>query len=85
MTSHYLILCRSMTMAQRAAAALRDGGMFCSVTKAPQSANPAGCTYAVKLGGRNLEGALALLRREGVAFGKIFELDARGRLREVGA
>ena len=41
---HYIILCRSMTLAQRAANILRAAGIFASVTKAPQSANPGGCT-----------------------------------------
>ena len=72
-----------MTAAQRAAAALNRGGVFASVTKAPQSANPNGCAYAVKLGERNLPAALAILRREGIPCEKRFRLNARGELREA--
>ena len=52
---HYIILCRSMTLAQRAANILHTAGVFASVTKAPQSANPGGCTYGVKVGAHNLD------------------------------
>ena len=80
---HYIILCRSMTLAQRAARALQDAGIFASVTKAPQSANPGGCTYGVKVGAHNLERARAALRAAGVRNGKIFLLDAAGKISEV--
>ena len=73
-----------MTAAQRAAAALGQGGVFASVTKAPQSTNPGGCTYAVKLGERKLQTALAILRGAGIPWERAYRVDARGTLREVG-
>lgn len=82
---HYIILCRSMTAAQRAAQVLQRAGVFASVTKAPQSANPGGCTYGVKIGERNLSAALNLLRQSEISFGAVFALDQRGNLREVEA
>ena len=81
---HYILLCRSMTQAQRAAKALQRAGMFASVTKAPRSANPGGCTYAVKLGERNLASALETLRVQEIPVDRVFSLDERGTLREVG-
>ena len=80
---HYIILCRSLTQAQRAARLLEGGGIFASVTKAPQSANPRGCSYGVKVGERNVHAALSLLRGAGVRTGAVFALDARGGIREV--
>ena len=80
---HYIILCRSMTLAQRAARALQGAGIFSSVTKAPQSANPGGCTYGVKVGAHNLERALSVLRGNGVPTGKIFALGGDGSISEV--
>ena len=80
---HYIILCRSLTQAQRAERALRRAGVFASVTKAPQSANPRGCTYGVKVGERNLDRALSVLRDAGIPAEKRFALDARGKIYEV--
>ena len=80
---HNIILCRSLTNAQRAANTLQHAGIFASVTKAPQNANPAGCTYGVKIGERNLSKALSLLRQAGIKFGKVFALDFDGDIREV--
>lgn len=72
-----------MTYAQRAMRVLQTEGIFASVTKAPQSANPHGCTYGVKIGDRNLDKALVLLRSAGISFGKVFRLDERGNITEV--
>lgn len=80
---HYIILCRSMTNAQRAAKTLQRAGIFASVTKAPQSANPGGCTYGVKIGERNLDAAMSALRDAGIPTGKVFSMGQRGELREV--
>ena len=72
-----------MTLAQRASGALKRGGVFASVTKAPQSANPGGCTYGVKLGERNLTRAKELLDSGGLAYGPVFALNRDGSVREV--
>ena len=80
---HNIILCRSLTTAQRAAGTLNREGIFASVTKAPQSANPRGCTYGVKVGERNLSRALGVLRNAGIRTGKVFALDPWGDVREV--
>ena len=81
---HYIILCRSMTAAQRAARLLSSARVFASVTKAPQSANPGGCTYGVKIGERNLDRALELMRAAGLPTGGVFALYRDGSLSEVG-
>lgn len=70
---HYILMCRSLTLAQRAARALQRGGVFASVTKAPQSANPGGCTYGVKIAQRNLSAAQALLERAEIHVEKVLE------------
>ena len=80
---HYIIMCRSLTFAQRAERTLRSSGIFASLTKAPQSANPGGCTYGVKVGERNLPAALHRLKEAGIPTGKVFSLDARGNIHEV--
>jgi len=83
LNSHIIILCRSLTRTQRAAAALQSAGVFASVTKAPQRANPGGCAYGVKIGERNLAAAREVLRRENIACGKLFRVLPNGALEEV--
>ena len=80
---HNILLCRSMSSAQRAARALRAEGIFASVTKAPQRANPRGCTYAVKIGERHLARAMQILALANIEIGKIFYDMPDGELREV--
>ena len=81
---HYIILCRSMTAAQRAVRLLSNARVFASVTKAPQNSNPGGCTYGVKIGERNLNRALELLREAGLPVGKVFALQRDGSVSEGG-
>lgn len=83
MHSHIIILCRSLTRSQRAAAALQRAGIFASVTKAPQRANPGGCAYGVKIGERNLAAGRAVLRQDGIDCGKLFRVSPAGELEEV--
>jgi len=78
-----IILCRSVTAAQRAARLLQSEGIFAAVTKAPQRTNPGGCTYGVKVSERNLQRALAALKAGGVRIGGVFALHPDGRITEV--
>ncbi len=60
---HIVLMCRSLTSAQKAARIIQNHGIFAVVTKAPQSANPGGCTYGVKVAERNREAAEEILAR----------------------
>ena len=77
---HILILCRSLTSAQKAARVLQSSGIFAAVTKAPQSAHPDGCGYAVKIAERNQREALAILADAGIPVRGVAEL-SEGRER----
>ena len=79
----FILLCRSMSAAQRAFRALQAAGIFASVTKAPQSANPAGCTYGVKIGARNLEAAMNILQENRVEVKKVFSYAPNREIAEV--
>ncbi len=70
---HMILLCRSLTTAQKAAHVLQRKGIFASVIKAPQQANPGGCTYGVKIAERNLEPALKVLKADSIPTEKILE------------
>jgi hypothetical protein len=80
-----LILCRSLTYAQRAAKTLERAGVTATVRKAPQGASDRGCTYAVKLRSASLDRALQLLKEAGVPYGKRFHIQPDGSLQEVEA
>ena len=75
-----LILCRSLTYAQRAAKTLERAGVTATVRKAPQGASDRGCTYAVKLRSASLDRALQLLKEAGVPYGKRFHIQPDGSL-----
>lgn len=79
---NYLILCRSVTSAQRSARLLEGALIRAAVVKAPSGLTNRGCTYALQLHGK-LEQAVTLLRKQGVPFGKIFERADNGEYREV--
>ena len=80
-----LILCRSLTYAQRAAKTLERAGVTATVRKAPQGASDRGCTYAVKLRSASLDRALQLLKETGIPYGKRFHIQPDGSLQEVEA
>ena len=63
---HLILICRSLTTAQRGAKVLQRAGIFAAVIKAPQSANPGGCTYGIKIAQRNYEAASQTLERAGI-------------------
>lgn len=82
---HYLIMCRSLTYAQRAARVLERAGITAIVTKAPQGVATEGCGYCVKVSERRLADALHALNNAGLAPGKVFLLGPDGAAQEVGA
>ena len=79
---HYILMCRSMTSAQKAVRLLQKAGIYASVAKAPQSANPGGCTYGAKVADRNVYAAAGILEKAGVKVEKILALEG-GMAREV--
>ena len=77
-----LILCRSVTSAQRCARILEGALIRCSVVKAPRELTGSGCAYALLTHGK-LEQAVSLLRKKDMPVGRIFEQEANGTYREV--
>ena len=78
----YLIMCRSMTYAQRSAATLERAGISARVVKAPQGLSSSGCGYGVSLY-RRFDVARNLLKKNGLLNGKIFFRDDDGEFREI--
>ena len=79
----YLIMCRSLTWAQRSAALLERGGITASVVKAPQGLSTSGCGYAISIY-RRLEEARHLLAKNNMINGKIFKRTENGEYQEMG-
>lgn len=80
---YYLIICRSLTYAQRTAQMLERAGISGSVMRAPKLISKEGCGYCVRVPERKLTDALVVLRREGMAPKQVFLQSADGGYSEV--
>ena len=78
----YLIMCRSLTYAQRAAKILERHAISAGVTKAPAGLSGNGCSYCVTVSYGKGIAAADILRREGLQ-GKIFEQHPDNTFKEV--
>ena len=78
----YLIVCRSLTYAQRTAAALERAGITACLLRSPKSIAGEGCSHSVRIARRRLDDALRVLRRAGL-YPKRVVLSAGGEYREV--
>lgn len=80
---YYLIICRSLTYAQRTAQILERTGITAYILRSPRSVSGDGCSHAVKVSERNLADALAILRRAGLPPKRVFIQAADGGYKEV--
>lgn len=60
---YYLILCRSLTHAQRTARVLERSGISCHMMRTPKSIAVDGCGYCVKVAENRITRALVSLRQ----------------------
>lgn len=77
----YLILCRTLTFAQRSSKLLDKYGIVNSIVKAPQKLSGAGCGYAVSVSGKG-ETAVSILKQNNMISGKIF-VKLNGEYKEI--
>ncbi|MBQ3010967.1 MAG: DUF3343 domain-containing protein [Oscillospiraceae bacterium] len=80
---YHLIMCRSLTYAQRASYTLERGGVSVHLVKVPQSVSQTGCSYGVRIPSKHLHNGIKLLNRRNVPYGKIFRYLSDGTLEEV--
>ena len=80
----YLIMCKSLTGAQRASLLLERRGIGAAVVKAPQNLRGNGCGYAVSLY-RRLGEAVGILKSAELLTGKVYIREEDGSYREAGA
>ena len=80
---HYLIICRSLTYAQRTASLLERAGISSYIMRSPKNADAEGCSHAVRISERNIAQALKILERGELNPKRIFILTGDGNCREV--
>ena len=80
---YYLIICRSLTYAQRTARALERAGISVYITRTPRAIAAEGCSHAVKVSQRRISEALRVLSRAGMSPQRLFVLEPDGGYREV--
>ena len=79
----YLILCRSLTHAQRTAGVLEQNGIKGHISRLPRTIAGEGCGYCVKIADRNLDVTVNVLRREGLGPKRVFAENGNGSFVEV--
>ena len=80
----YCFLCRSVTFAQRAVAALEHDGIPGRVIKIPQKYYNSGCGYAVKVSSKFGLRVAEVLRNTDISVLKIYRGKNMESLKEVG-
>jgi len=69
---YYLIICRSLTHAQRTAAVLERAGILARTLRSPKRISGDGCGHSVKIAKRDLEIAIQTLHRAGLEPKRVF-------------
>ena len=80
---YYLIVCRSLTYAQRTAAVLERMGITARVIRSPKSISGEGCSHSVRIHHRALPDALRVLQRVGLSPKRIYITAGNGSYEEV--
>ena len=80
---HYLIVCRSLTYAQRAAKLLERAGVTGTIVRIPAAASESGCGYCVKISETRLSAALKALKQADFSPIKILLVRRDGSFDEV--
>ena len=80
---HYLITCRSLTYAQKAARALERSGITVVIMRTPKGLSKEGCSYCVKVSERKGTMALAILKECDARISRVFIQYHTGETREV--
>ena len=78
-----LIICRSITYAQRAQKILRSMGYTVSIVRPGPEIIGESCGYALKISQYYLTGAVSLLRKNGIEPVKIVNVDENGNVLQV--
>ena len=80
---YYLITCRSLTYAQRAARVLERMGITATIMRTPKGLSAEGCSYCVKVSERRGALALTILQETDTRISRVFLLYPNGETHEV--
>jgi len=80
---YYLIVCRSLTYAQRTAAALERAGISARTLRSPKSISGDGCSHCVRIARRDLDLGLEVLRRSDLTPKRVFAAVSDGSYMEI--
>ncbi|MGI5977452.1 MAG: DUF3343 domain-containing protein [Candidatus Limivicinus sp.] len=75
--TRYIILCRSLTYAQRAQKLLEHRGFTAELMRSPQKLNENGCGYCLNVHKYGIEAA-ELLKKENLLSGKVYKMQENG-------
>ena len=79
----YFITFRSVTLAQRGERVLEEEGMRAALIRTPRWMEEKGCGYCLRLRCEEIGSWVALLRRRGVGFRRVYIRQGDGEIREV--
>ena len=79
----YLLMCKSLTYAQRASRLLERSGITAIVTKIPKNAAVSGCNYCIKVSEKRLSSALSILNAAELGPSRVFVQARDGSVSEV--
>lgn len=80
---YYLIICRSLTYAQRTAAVLERAGITARILRTPKTLVKEGCSHSVKIAQRKLPDALRVLHWAELTPKRIYMSAGEGGYQEV--
>ena len=79
---NYLLVCRSITYAQRTARALDHAGITAIVMRTPKALTPDGCSYCVKIPERYMTEALITIKNAGLPSVRVYTQSVDGTFGE---
>ena len=79
----YFITVRSVTFGQRAESVLRRNGISCTLQRTPRWMEEQGCGYSIRVRRQDALSAVQLLRKESVAFRKLYLQRENGTMEEL--
>ena len=79
----YLLICRSITYAQRTARALEKAGIRAVVIRLPKNISTDGCGYCVRVKEHGISEAVSVVRNAGLPPVRIFARNENGVYGEV--
>lgn len=81
--SYYLIVCRSITHAQRIAALLERGGIRVRMIRTPKTISTRGCSHSVRISEKNTVRAGEILSELGLEKEQVYRVDTDGTFQEA--